>query len=526
MKTTIRFGMVAALVIVAGMVRGAEEKPFDPAARAKVIAPFLEEQTVAVVHVDLTRIDVVASLDEVGRLLPEAQPQIAAGKAAGTALLAGFTQAGVKDIYLGVTLAGPSTPEDLFFFAVPLSPGANERVIARMIQKYTGEPFSTIERIGDVLLLTRSREMADRLKSLPPVAERKISPDLEKAFAAAGDTAAQLVVLPPEYSRRVIAEMMPTLPAEVGGGPSSVLTDGLRWAAVGVDFPPKLALRVTIQSKDNAAAEALAKQLGILWQKLGENERVRRELPDLERTAKVLTPTVEGDRLVLVLDQANQGAAALVEALRRPAEVLRRDVGRDQSMNNLKQMMLAMHNYHDARKVFPADVRDAQGKPLLSWRVLILPFVEENKLYQEFHHDEPWDSPHNKKLIERMPNIYRSPASKLTERGRTNYVGVVGQGTLFGEKKGLTFRDIPDGSSNTIMLVEADDDHAVIWTKPDDLPLDPKQPNKGLGGLWGDDSFLTALCDGSVRTLKRTIDPELLRRLFLRNDGKPVNEAF
>ena len=75
------------------------------------------------------------------------------------------------------------------------------------------------------------------------------------------------------------------------------------------------------------------------------------------------------------------------------------------------------------------------------------------------------------------------------------------------------------------MLVEADDDHAVIWTKPDDLPFDPKQPNKGLGGLWGDDSFLAAFCDGSVRAIPRGLDPEMLRRLFIRNDGKPVDHG-
>jgi hypothetical protein len=306
-----------------------------------------------------------------------------------------------------------------------------------------------------------------------------------------------------------------------------VLTDGLRWAAVGVDLPPKLALRVTIQSKDPAAAEALEKELAVLWQKLGENEEVRRSVPDLQRTAKVLAPQAQGDRLVLVLDEAHQGAAALVDALRPPVEAARRSVQRAESINSLKQLGLAMHNYHASHRAFPpAAVCDAQGKPLLSWRVLLLPYLEEKALYDQFHLDEPWDSPNNKKLIDRMSSAYRSPGSKLTEPGRTNYVVAVGQGTVFGEKQGVKIKDITDGTSNTLMLVEVDDDHAVIWTKPDDLPLDPKLPNKGLGGLWGDDSFLTTFCDGSVRVIKRNVDPETLRRLFIRNDGQPVNEAF
>ncbi|MCX7425895.1 MAG: DUF1559 domain-containing protein [Planctomycetia bacterium] len=468
MNTMIRFGMVAALVAAAGIVRGADEKPLDAAARAKVIAPFLEEQTVAILHVDFTRLDLGATLDEVVRLVPETQPQMAVGKAAGTATLAAFNQAGGRDVYIFVTLAGSLSEIDLLYVVLPLSPGANQDVLAGMVRQCNPPAFAASERVGDVLMVG-SRATINRLKSLPPVSERKISPDIEKAFAAAGDTAAQLLVLPPEYSRRVIAEMMPTLPEEVGGGPSSVLTDGLRWAAVGVDLPPKLALRVTIQSKDNAAAEALEKELAVLWQKLGENEEVRRSVPDLQRTAKVLAPQAQGDRLVLVLDEAHQGAAALVDALRPP-------------------------------------------------------YLEEKALYDQFHLDEPWDSPNNKKLIDRMSSAYRSPGSKLTEPGRTNYVVAVGQGTVFGEKEGVKIKDITDGTSNTLMLVEVDDDHAVIWTKPDDLPFDPKQPNKGLGGLWGDDSFLTTFCDGSVRVIKRNVDPETLRRLFIRNDGQPVKD--
>jgi len=199
---------------------------------------------------------------------------------------------------------------------------------------------------------------------------------------------------------------------------------------------------------------------------------------------------------------------------------VREAAGRTQSSNNLKQIGLAMHSYHDAMGSFPPAYRAGRGgKALLSWRVLILPYVEQGELYKEFHLDEPWDSDHNKKLIGRMPKLYRSPASHAAP-DKTTYLTVRGPNTAFPGAKGVTFADITDGTSNTIMVVEASDKKAVIWTKPDDLELNEKDPLDGLVGAWPG-GFLAALCDGSVRLIKNSVDPKELIGLFIRNDGKP-----
>src|SRR5262249_31226865 len=133
--------------------------------------------------------------------------------------------------------------------------------------------------------------------------------------------------------------------------------------------------------------------------------------------------------------------------------------------------------------------------PLLSWRVHVLPFVEGTGLYQQFHLDEPWDSPHNKKLIERMPDAFRSPGRVLAP-GKTCYLSPAGGDEkfrpIFAEKPrrmlngapiGDTFGVVADGLSNTLMIVEAAPDSSVIWTKPDDWEFDPKEPKKGLFGM-------------------------------------------
>lgn len=197
---------------------------------------------------------------------------------------------------------------------------------------------------------------------------------------------------------------------------------------------------------------------------------------------------------------------------------------RIQSINNMKQIGLAMHNHADAMKKFPPAFKaDKDGKPLLSWRVLILPYLEEGELYKQFHLDEPWDSEHNKKLINTMPDVYRSPGS-AAGAGKTNYLTVRGEKTAFPGDKGLKIMDIRDGTSNTIMVVEASDEKAVPWTKPDDFEYDEKDPIKGLVGLQPD-AFLALFVDGSVQTIKKSIDAKALNAFFTRDGREPVDRS-
>src|SRR5712691_6018975 len=134
-----------------------------------------------------------------------------------------------------------------------------------------------------------------------------------------------------------------------------------------------------------------------------------------------------------------------------------------------------MHNYSDTyRRLPPAAVCGPDGKPLLSWRVLILPFLAQENLYQGFHLDEPWDSSHNIQLLSRMPSAYGPYKGDPPKDGGTYFQAFVGPGAAFEGTKGLTYADFKDGTSNTIMVVEAWD--AVPWTKPEDLTYDPDRP--------------------------------------------------
>jgi hypothetical protein len=184
------------------------------------------------------------------------------------------------------------------------------------------------------------------------------------------------------------------------------------------------------------------------------------------------------------------------------------------TVNQMKHIGLAVMNHHDVVKKFPSRaIMSKDGKPLLSWRVKILPYLGQGKLYEQFHRDEAWDSPHNKKLISKMPKVYFCPGSNEGPRFRTVYQVPFGQATAYDGPDGITIGSITDGTSKTIGLVETDDEHAVIWTKPDDWKFDPDKPSAGLGGHFPL-TFYAGAFDASVHVLPDSIDAGTLRALF------------
>lgn len=220
---------------------------------------------------------------------------------------------------------------------------------------------------------------------------------------------------------------------------------------------------------------------------------------------------------------ATSGIAA---ALLLPAvQAARQAARRTQSANNIKQLGLAMLNFHDTRRNFPAAYStDKDGKPLLSWRVFILPYIEQNQLYDKFHLDEPWDSEHNIKLVKMMPSVFRSPNS-LSPQGTTVYRGIGGTNGTFtvpknGQHTGAKLTSFIDGTSNTIMIAEASDDVAIEWTKPEVIDAENFKHWQMFGNSPGGTNF--GIVDGSVRFISNTIDPKILKIMFTRNDGEVV----
>ena len=196
---------------------------------------------------------------------------------------------------------------------------------------------------------------------------------------------------------------------------------------------------------------------------------------------------------------------------------------RSQLKNSLKQIGLAFHNYHDVYGTFPRASgpggRNQEPKPGLSWRVHLLPFLDQLDLYEQFKLDEPWDSDHNKTLIAGMPDVFKFEG--VDEAGMTSVHVFTGAGTPFGDGTvAPSFRNIKDGSSNTFLAVVVGPESADVWTKPGGVEFDPSSPETVHALLA--EQFLALMADGAVRLISRDIDTETLGRLIQHADGHNV----
>ncbi len=190
------------------------------------------------------------------------------------------------------------------------------------------------------------------------------------------------------------------------------------------------------------------------------------------------------------------------------------------TINNMKQIAIAMHAHHDANGVLPsAAILGKKGKPLLSWRVQVLPYVEQGALHQMIKLDEPWDSVHNKKVFDDnpMPSVFELAGTTKPGEKNTHIQVFRGNGAMFDLVKSTKFAEIADGLSNTIMFATAKT--AVPWMKPDDMEFDPKADPRDLLLFIGGRTNI-GLGDGSVRSLKKSTTVENMRALITKSGGE------
>ena len=295
----------------------------------------------------------------------------------------------------------------------------------------------------------------------------------------------------------------------------------------------------------NAAVKNLdwSREFGLPWSE-EQTARVKAhvfelQLPSFRSMYKHLTPEIsvirkEKDAIIFeshsTLANANltMGAPGVLVGLLLPAvQQVRSAARRTESMNNLRQLALACHNYESAFGNFPSgDGPVKEGGPAVSWRVKILPFVEQNNLYDMYNVDEPWDSEGNLKVAKIMPTTYANPASNVPE-GHTVYLGVGGANGVMGvdangKSVGRGFGAIVDGSSKTIMFVEVPDQMSVPWTKPDGgINPDKTRPWQMQGNYPG--GFNAAFADGSVHFIRESINAETFKNLLNFNDGNVID---
>lgn len=197
---------------------------------------------------------------------------------------------------------------------------------------------------------------------------------------------------------------------------------------------------------------------------------------------------------------------------------------RPQCANNLKCIGIALQNYHDVHGCFPpAYIADETGKPMHSWRVLILPYMEQKFLYDQYRFDEPWDGPNNSKLAPTIMRWYACPSDSTKSPTETSYVAVVGPGTVWPGEEQMAMQDFADGTGNVLLLVEVHNS-GIHWMEPRDLHVTQMpmmiNPSQGLGISSGHPNGASVLfADGSVRYFPSDTPPAVLRSLIHMKDG-------
>jgi hypothetical protein len=212
--------------------------------------------------------------------------------------------------------------------------------------------------------------------------------------------------------------------------------------------------------------------------------------------------------------------ALFIPLPRRAGEAARRT----QCKNNLKQIGLALYNYHDIYGAFPpAYTVDSNGKRLHSWRTLILPFIDQVPLHQKIDLTKAWDDPVNAEAAKTPLHVYHCPSAPGPST-HTSYVVITGADTCFPGAVSKALSEITDGTANTMMAIEVDSERFVPWMSPTDvdehffLNVGPKSKTSHAGGLH------TLMADGQVRFLSYNLDVKTRRALMTTDAGDTVGE--
>lgn len=309
--------------------------------------------------------------------------------------------------------------------------------------------------------------------------------------------------------------------------------------SLGIDFTNDIAFSMNTRCRDAAGAQAVAAAL----KQANEDNKTQVDAMANSPQAAMLGPMIEIQRKMIETSQitaadticrssssAAGGGQQLVTQLpiligQAMAQGLsqRRSMGQGiQPQDNFKTIALAMQNFHSAYKRFPNPApQSPTGVKWLSWRVHLLPFLGQQSLYEQFKLQEPWDSPTNRPLADQMPDVFRSPSSAGVPQGRTLYQVPIGPGTAFEGGKGMGMSEFTDGTSNTILIVEASPARAVYWTQPDDFAFNPANPMDGLEGI-ASGGFRAAFADGSIKTVTSAAGKDVVKGMFTRNGGETI----
>jgi Protein of unknown function (DUF1559) len=503
---------------------------------AATLAPYLNDETFVLAYLDVASAK-SADWQSLLRPLPDSSDDSFANvlaKRIGENVIKSLHSVGIESVYAVLGL-GDVFPDRGQLFILSLKPDADAQAVEDVLDELTpfmsngldGRTKLIAKRHGPSTFLVGTASTVSKYESLAATERDDLADPLAKL---ADDGAALAIVFSPGNDfRRVVRELWPAMPV-----PLEELRGELadRWLRLefAAKTQPQLSAELVMQASDAKSAALFVQLLEALPEAVENITEIGKRRQELKRVLSTLIetvpPRVDGARVVMTLPTNEAQLAKLRQLTGEATDAALESTRRQQRVQQFKQMALAMQTYADAKKHLPPPaITDQNGRRLLSWRVAILPYLEQNNLYKQFHLDEPWDSPHNRTLIDKMPEIYADPNPQirsLAGKSKTTYVVPAGPGTVFDTKDGITFRDIPDGTSNTIILVEVPPERAVVWTKPEDWDVDLASPPQGIERT-DRDYFTAGWCDGRASVIPFDVDRNKLRAVLTRAGGEVVD---
>lgn len=404
--------------------------------------------------------------------------------------------------------------------AISVAAGQDPEKTYRSLRRIVGLlqiPDFEMEVWNNTILAGTAKKIA--IAKAATVVER---PDFVKAWQTFGGRDAGVMIFASPDTRRVIRELYPNPIAPYENVSGELIADHCDSVGISIDLPEKIAGMIKVQTSDRDSAETLKGAIEQVKKMMLAEEGDSAQVPATALAAiSALEPTTLDKDVVLDLGPILNDKVMLTSLL-KPFQAGGRMT---QRMNKLRMVILALHNYESVHRQFPAYANfDEDGKPLLSWRVHILPFLEQGNLYKQFKLDEPWDSPHNIELANTIPDVYADPSldlEPLNRAGMTRIVLPFAEEAFCHGNEGTKFGSVKDGTSYTIAVVSVPPKHAVVWTRPVDWNVDLENPKDGLFDDENKEAIF-AYADGSAHKIESDVSPEDLKALLTKDGGEVI----
>jgi hypothetical protein len=459
---------------------------------------------------------------------------------------------GLKNIYI----IGKAKIPVPVYFAIPKKDNINIELLKPYIAAFPMRiEFRETEDFKLIIPITKppnspgSDEPAKRIADSVVPKNKKDRKEFAEAFNAVKNYPVKILFVIPDYVKRILHETKPVIFEQDKRVDFQLLLKLFRWQAIGID-PSKPELHAVTECQNaNQTNDFLTEINDLLdvsidrllafskewYDEKDEFDDASQYLDNSPQYSlarfftqnhksirRAIAPTLKGNSVVLHYSDKNffNAADKLSGFVTKILPVIKQARTPDKCKNNIKQLILAFHNHHDTNGTLPdAFTVDASGKRLHSWRVLILPYLEQQALYQSIRRNEPWDSEHNKQFHNKMPAVFHCPDNKSGQKNRdTVYCVIIGKDSVFKEDgKGLSFDKLTDGTSNTVAIFERKE--AVCWMKPEDISQEDalkginKGGNKGIHTHHGKSTNI-GVFDGSTRKIPATFDLKKLRAII------------